>query len=204
VDSVLHTIIHLLTRFGPWIVLVACFAETALLIGLLLPSEATVIVAAFFANRGAFPVWQVFVAAVIGGLAGDQIAFWLGRRRGDAGEKRRGRMARMWERHEPAVRRLFEKKSALAITLARCISFVRTLMPAFAGMSDMPYARFFIFDLIGVVAWAAASVAIGYVAGASWKRVAGTVGSIGIVLSIAAIGAAFVFVRRRRPMRKRA
>ncbi len=184
--------------------LAASFAETALLIGLLLPSEATVILAAFFANRGAFPVWQVFVAAVIGGLAGDQVAFWLGRKRGEAGERRHGRLARLWERYEPAVRRLFEKKSALAITTARFISFVRTLMPAFAGMSDMPYSRFFIFDLIGVIGWAATSVAIGYLAGANWQRVAGAIGTIGIALAIVAMSAAVWFVRRRRPARKRA
>jgi hypothetical protein len=62
-DSLLHEIVRLLLEQGPWLVFAVSLAETALFAGLVLPAEATVIVAAFLADRHYFEVWQVFAAS---------------------------------------------------------------------------------------------------------------------------------------------
>jgi dephospho-CoA kinase len=76
-------------------------------------------------------------------------------------------------------------------------------MPWFAGMSEMKYGRFLLYDLIGVMGWTAASIAIGYAAGESWRAVAATVGSASAYV-ISALLALLAFVALRKRMRQRA
>src|SRR5690606_41580250 len=72
-------------------------------------------------------------------------------------------------------------------------------MPWCAGLSRMPYLRFLAYDLLGVLGWAGGSVALGYLAGESWKLIAGALGTAGgLVLVLIALAAVIAAVRRRR------
>jgi len=196
-ESLLQEIIELLIRVGPWIVFVVAAVETAAFVGLLIPAEATVLVASFLADRGVFPVSQILAATFFGGLLGDQVGFLLGRY-GGVRVFHRGLIGRIWCSYEPAARGLFRRHAALGVALARFISFIRTLMPWFAGMSEMPYRRFLAYDLLGVAGWAAGSVALGVAAGESWKLVASALGTLGaLVLALIVIAAVVAAVRHR-------
>jgi dephospho-CoA kinase len=198
--SLFDLLVRLLNEVGPWIVFAVACIETALFVGLLIPAEATILVAAFLASRGHFTVTSVLAATFFGGLLGDQIGYALGRFGGTRLVAREGRVGRIWRRHEPRAARLFRKHASLSVSLARFISFVRTLMPWFAGMSGMGYGRFLAYDAIGVFGWAAASVALGYLAGESWEAAAHTLGTtsaiiVGLIVLVAAMS---VWRGRRR------
>ncbi|MEX2281651.1 MAG: dephospho-CoA kinase, partial [Gemmatimonadota bacterium] len=152
-----------------------------------------------------FSVWIVFAATFFGGLLGDQAGYVLGRIGGTRLVAREGRLGRLWRRQAPRAERLFRKHAALSVTLARFISFVRTLMPWFAGMSRMPYGKYLAYDVLGVFGWAAASVALGYFAGESWELVANALGTtsaivVGVVLMVAVI----LYLRRPKSVPLRA
>lgn len=183
---------------GPWIVFLMTFIETAFFIGLLIPAEPTILIAAFLAERGYFSVWSVLAATALGGFLGDQTGYLLGRFGGSRMVAREGPIARIWQRHEARAARLFSKHTSLSVSLARFISFVRTLMPWFAGITHMPYGRYFFYDLIGVGAWAVGSVALGYLAGESWEAAADVAGrwTVGIVAAIILV--MLVLKRRNR------
>jgi dephospho-CoA kinase len=202
VDALLHDIIELLIRVGPWIVFFVTAAETALFLGLLVPAEATVLVAAFMADLGYFDVSDVLLATLLGAFAGDQIGYALGRVHGRRAEVHAGRLGRLWRRHEARATLLFARRSILAVSMARFISFVRTLMPWFAGMTRMPYSRFLVYDIIGIVGWGVGSVAAGYLAGRSWQALAS---GLGVASAVIVIGIILVMggmaVRARRRMR---
>jgi dephospho-CoA kinase len=200
-ESFFEFLVRLLHEVGPFIVFVVTCAETALFIGLLIPAEATILVAAFLAERGYFSVWTVLAATFFGGLAGDQIGYVLGRFGGTRLVAKQGRIARIWHRHEPRAARLFRRHASLSVSLARFISFVRTLMPWFAGMSGMSYKRFLVYDIAGVFGWAVASVALGYLAGESWEVAANALGTtsaviIGGIVLVALLG--YTGGKRRR------
>jgi dephospho-CoA kinase len=202
VDALLHDIIGLLIQVGPWIVFVVTAAETALFLGLLVPAEATVLVAAFMADLGYFDVSDVLLATLLGGFAGDQIGYALGRLHGRRAAAHTGLLGRLWRRHEARATVLFAQRSLYAVSLARFISFARTLMPWFAGMTRMPYGRFLLYDTIGVLGWGIGSVTAGYLAGRSWQALAS---ALGVVSAIVIIGIIAVMVslgvRARRRMR---
>jgi len=198
-ESLLETIIPLLATTGPFIVFIITATETAFFIGLLVPAEATVLVAAFMADLGYFSVESVLVATIAGGFAGDQIGYLLGRFAGRKAAAGGGRIGRMWQRYEPRAMAMFRRRTIVAVSAARFVSFVRTLMPWFAGMSEMPYLRFLVYDLLGVIGWGGASVAAGYMAGRSWQVLAGALGTASALIVAALIITALVVnVRRRR------
>jgi dephospho-CoA kinase len=201
-ESLLQDIIQLLLAAGPWIVFVVTAAETALFLGLLLPAEATVLVAAFMAELGYFDLEDVLLATLLGGFIGDQVGYALGRFGGRQAAARVGYVGRMWRRHEARATLLFRRRSILSVTLARFVSFVRTLMPWFAGMSGMSYPRFLLYDTLGVLGWGVGSVAAGYMAGRSWHILAGLLGTVstGLVLLLLLLAGYFA-LRARRIMR---
>jgi undecaprenyl-diphosphatase len=200
VEALLANIIEYLNAVGPVVVFVVAMVETAFFIGLLVPAEATVLVAAFLVAEGVFTLESVLSATILGALTGDQLGYLLGRYGGTRFVTRGGRPGRVWARYEPRATAMFRRRTIVAVTLARFVSFLRTLMPWFAGMTKMPWPRFFLFDLLGVVGWGAASVAAGYLAGESWEALAKWLGRASAILVAALLLGlgAVLMVRRRR------
>jgi dephospho-CoA kinase len=194
-------LVRLLHELGPWVVFFVAFIETAFFIGLLIPAEATVLVAAFLATpaMGVFNVWAVLAATFFGALLGDQTGYLLGRFGGTRLVAKEGRIARVWRRNEPRAEKLFRRHAGISVTLARFVSFVRTLMPWFAGMSRMPWAKFFFYDVLGAFGWAAASIAVGYFAGESWEAAAGILGRTSmVIISIVLLIALAGYIRKKK------
>jgi dephospho-CoA kinase len=178
--------------------------ETSCFIGLLLPAEATVLLAAFLANQGYFPIETVFVATFSGGFLGDQIGYGLGRFGGDRAAGSDSRIGRLWRRNEVRAHAMFRRQSLLAISAARFVSFVRTLMPWLAGMSRMRYRRYVIYDAIGVGAWASVSVALGYFAGESITAITNILGAASVIILGVAAFIAYKALKKRRENRETA
>ncbi|MEJ2679471.1 MAG: dephospho-CoA kinase [Gemmatimonadota bacterium] len=192
----------LLIKLGPWLVLAMTLTETALFIGLLLPAEATVLLAAFLAEEGVFSLEAIAAATVAGAFLGDQIGYILGRTNKLHIGRRSRRASALRVQYQSVVTDLFRRHSAAAVTVGRFISFVRTLMPWFAGVSRIPYRRFVFYDLLGVLGWSAASVTVGFLVGESWHLVAGWFGTVsGAILVLLLIGA-WLLVRRVRRQRR--
>jgi membrane-associated protein len=79
----------------------------------------------------------------------------------------------------------FQTKHPLfSVSVARLISFVRTLMPIAAGASGLSYRRFVPYEVLGLVGWTVLYVSIGVVGRESWMATVRWVG----------VGGAFVFV----------
>lgn len=208
-EALLDSLVKLLLAVGPWIVLATTFLETALFVGLVIPAEAIVLLAAVLADAHKFSLEAVLTATIVGAFLGDQVGYLLGRNIGPRAIEHlgAGKLARLWRWYEPITARLFRRHAAVSVTLARFISFVRTLMPWFAGTERMPYGRFLFYDAVGVVGWSVASVAVGYAAGASWKVVAERIGAVSAyVIGTIILLSLLIEIRRRvriRLMRSR-
>jgi membrane-associated protein len=198
-------IIEILRAVGPGVVFLMTLVETAFFVGLIIPAEATVLVAAFLAAEGVFPIEYVLATTLLGALAGDQIGYALGRYGGRRFAARGGRLGRLWSRYEPRATAMFKRHAAVSVTLARFVSFVRTLMPWFAGMTGMPYGRFLGWDVLGVLGWGVASVAAGFVAGESWHVLASVLGTASaIIVGVLVLAGIVVGFRSRHAAGERA
>jgi len=174
-------------------------AESALLVGFLVPGEVAAILGGVIASHGRVPLAAMMAAAVAGAWCGDSIGYAMGRRTGASffGKKRK----KEWGRA-----RKFLRRGGVAVLLGRFTPFVRTIMPAAAGAARMPYRRFLPWNLPGGLIWGVFSTAIGYWGGRNAEKVVHRVG-IGslVILAAVAAGIAFLYVRFRRghPRRRR-
>jgi membrane protein DedA with SNARE-associated domain len=86
------------------------------------------------------------------------------------------------------------------VFFARFLPVVRTLMPAAAGTSGLPYRTFFPAVLVGAACWSAMHIAIGAALGEAAKHVDGLISTGGtlVVGGLALALLATVAIRKRR------
>lgn len=188
---------------GPWAVGTVFFlaaAETALFIGFVVPGELAVILGGVLASRAHVPLAGVLAAAVAGPILGDSIGYYLGRRYGENVSHRR--LKKRWARAQGWIKR----KGAPAVFFGRFVAFLRSFVPAAAGVAKMPYRRFLPWNAAGGILWGTGSALLGYAAGENFETVVRWTGRIGIALFLAvlaAVAAVFLFVKRSRARRRK-
>ncbi len=195
-----------LIALGPGVLFIACLLETAVFAGLVLPVGALIAFAAMLAARGLMDPGQIVMAAVFGALIGDQAGFVVGRWFVAGARPRAGPIITIWRGALARTERLVRRRGLIGITLARAIPFVRTIMPWFAGRSQVGWVRFSAFDALGVLLWATIYVGGGFLAGEGWRQVAGRFGEAAglAVVGLGVIVALFMSRRLgRRVFRRR-
>lgn len=164
------TLLALLTPLGPYALLLlvaVAFAETGLLVGFLLPADTLMVSAGVLVAAGALqlPMWLSFVAITVAAVAGDQVAYRLGRHLGPRLDD--GRTPRVVSPERLAgARAFFDRHGARAVLLSRFVPLARTLTPLLAGVSGMDRRRFLLHNLVGAMGWAAVMFCGGYWFGA--------------------------------------
>jgi membrane protein DedA with SNARE-associated domain len=181
--------------------LIATYGYLAVVVGTFFEGETVLVVAGFAAHRGYMQFRYVLLAAFLGSLAGDQLYFFLGRKRGAALLARHPR----WQVHADRVHRLLERHPALLILAFRfgLLYGFRTVAPFVIGMSRVPTSRFVLYNTIGAVVWALSIGALGYFFGHGLELLLGDVKryELEAFLFLVAIGAGlwlWRFVRNRR------
>ncbi|MGO4596228.1 DedA family protein [Terrabacter sp. 2RAF25] len=160
-------LLALLTPLGPFALLAimaVAFAETGLLAGFLLPADTFVVTVGALVAAGVLqlPVWTSLAAVTVAAVAGDQVAYLVGRRLGPRLQRGRGSRLVSTERLR-ASRTFFERHGAKAIVLSRFVPFARTLTPVVAGVAGMSRRQFLLHNVVGAATWAAVMFGGGYV-----------------------------------------
>lgn len=175
--------------------------ETAVILGLLFPVEATLLFVGFLAYVGEVPLAPVVALMVAAAVAGDALALRSGRKYGP--RVRASRFGRWvgpdrWAKADRVLHR-FGGRSAF---LARWIPFVRTLLPRLAGGAGIRYRAFAPWNLPGATTAVGSQVVLGYLAGASYQRAAAwagrlTLGVLAVAMVVAVLAHMAVWLRRR-------
>ena len=164
------------------------FLETTLLIGLVVPGDTIVIVAATAVETPAQYV-GLLVAVVVGSLAGESVGFALGRWFGP--HIRASRLGRRigehnWQRAQNYV----DRRGGIAVFISRFIPVLHSLVPVTVGMSTMRYRRFMAWTAPACVIWAITYVTFGTLAAGSYRAMAQQLHWAGYVF----VGAIVLFV----------
>ena len=137
------------------------FAETGLLVGLVLPGgELVLLLVGFLASLGTVNPYVAAVVLIVAALAGDAVGFREGVR---YGPRLRSSRVGTWvgeERWHRAAT-LFYRHGGRAVFFGRFVAFARTLMPRLVAMGGGPYRRFLAWDALGITTQVVASVAVG-------------------------------------------
>ena len=133
---------------GVIIFLIGVF-ETIVVIGYLLPGSWLMLGYGFLVGTGALRFDVAMLAMTTGGIIGDAIGYWIGRRYG-----RRIFTLRWFQKHQALVtrsERFFARHGGKAVFLARALGPVRPLVPFFAGLARMNQLKFTIFNIASAI-----------------------------------------------------
>lgn len=149
--------------------------ETAVIFGLLVPGEATLLLVGFLAYAGTLRLVPALAAMTAAAVIGDTLAFRAGRRYGPR-LRASGLGARIGAHRWQRADSLLDRLGGRGVLAARWVAFARTLAPRLAGAAGLPYRRFAPWNLAGVASWVGASVLAGYLAGESYEQVSRLLG----------------------------
>jgi membrane-associated protein len=172
------------------------FAEDALFVGFVIPGETAAILGGVEASRGVVAVGVVGAIVVLAAITGDSAGYEVGRHLG--ARLRRTGLLRRHAGRLAAAEDFLARRGGWAVFLGRFVALFRALMPALAGAAHLPYRRFLLFNALGGLVWGTGCVALGYVAGNSYRRVEQTAGRGSALAVTAAVLLALVFWRVRR------
>lgn len=157
-------LVELIKTVGYLGIVAIVFAESGLLVGILLPGDSLLFTAGFLASQGFLNLWILVPLIVAAAILGDAVGYWFGRRVGRRLYERPN--SRFFKReHLLAAEAFYEKHGGKTIVLARFLPIIRTMAPIVAGVSAMRYRRFAMFNVAGALLWGAGVTVGGYLLG---------------------------------------
>ena len=167
IDFILNIDQHLqilAADYGLWIyaiLFLIIFCETGLVVTPLLPGESLLFAAGGLAAIGEMNVHLMVVILVIAAILGDATNFYIGKYFGHRlfanPDSKIFRRSYLEKTHA-----FYTKHGGKTIILARFVPIVRTFAPFVAGMSNMNYAQFSRYNIIGALLWVPIFSYLGY------------------------------------------
>lgn len=155
---------HLITTFGTIGIFLIVFAESGLMVGFFLPGDSLLVTAGVFAAKGDLNLPILLVGIVVAAVVGDQVGYAFGNKVGPALYRRPDSRFFKTE-YLVRAQKYFDEHGPRTIVLARFIPIVRTFAPIVAGVGDMQYRTFAIYNVLGGLLWGVGVTMIGYVLG---------------------------------------
>jgi membrane-associated protein len=170
IDVFLHLDKHLesvVAQYGTWVYVILftiIFVETGLVVMPFLPGDSLLFVCGAIAAIGGLSLPVLIVLLVTAAVLGDAVNYSIG--------KYFGPKVWSWEQSRFFNRAAFdrthafyERHGAITIIVARFLPFVRTFAPFVAGVAEMTYPKFALYNVVGGVLWVTSLTVLGYLVG---------------------------------------
>lgn len=141
---------NLLESYGLVVLFATLFLET---FGLPLPGESALVATSAAAANGKINIFAVAMVASLAAIAGDNVAYLIGRRYGRALILAYGGRLGISEEKYQAVEDVTKKYGAFVVVVARFFVLLRQLNGLVAGSANMPWPRFLIANVLGSMLW---------------------------------------------------
>jgi membrane-associated protein len=166
------TFSHQLSTLAPFVFYLAVgliiFAETGLLVGFFFPGDSLLFSAGLVsAVRSDFNVVFLVFIVFIGAFLGDQVGYVIGRHLGRPYIQKQKKLRRYVARSE----KFYQDYGWWSVVAARFFPWIRTFVPAIAGVSMMNYYKFLFANALGAVLWGTGITLAGfYSASLPWVK----------------------------------
>jgi membrane-associated protein len=167
IDIMLHLDKHLamlVTQYGAWvyaILFIIVFCETGLVVTPFLPGDSLLFVAGAVAAAGGMDIGLLIVLLIVAAVLGDAVNYAVGSWFGP--KVFRWESSRFFNRTAfDRTHAFYEKHGGKTIIIARFMPLIRTFAPFVAGVAQMTYARFAMFNITGAVIWVVSLSLAGY------------------------------------------
>lgn len=171
------------------------FVECLAIAGIIVPGTVLLFAIAALAGSGILPLGEALLLGFLGGLLGDFISYFLGRRFHQNIRRLPGL------RHHPewivGAETYFQRYGIASLLVGRFIGPLRPMLPMVAGMFDMPLVRFAAVSLVAAAGWSVAYILPGWATGAAirlplpegfWPEAAVVGAGLALLLGVAVQG----------------
>jgi membrane protein DedA with SNARE-associated domain len=180
----------------PFYELIGNYGLIAVFFLVMIEGDITLLLAGVLAHSGFFGEYsfaKVVCAGTLGGLAGDQVAYVMGR-----GFGKGVRDFRFYRMAKPRIERLTDTFGGLSIFLSKYIYGLRTASCVFYGVGRMRYVRFLPLTFASCAAWVLILSGAGYFFSGAITRLIGDFHQIGkVLLVIVVLGIAGFYLIER-------
>lgn len=167
------------------------------------PGETSLIAAGVLASKGSLSLPVVFGVAITAAVIGDNLGYLVGRRVGHRVLSRPGRWERQRRQFLDEGEHFFARHGGKTVFFGRWLPVMRFTAALLAGVNEMPWRRFFVFNLLGGTGWVCTVGSAAYLLGNSASNLFEAIGLAGL-LALALSIAGHVFWRRSKRGRRRA
>lgn len=140
------------------------FSETGLLVGFFLPGDSLLFTIGAVAGAGQLDIALIVGLLIVAAVTGVASGYMLGRHTGSRIFSRPDSLLFKQE-YLHKTKLFYEKHGGKTIIYAQFVPIIRTFAPFVAGVAQMPYARFAMFNVIGSIGWVSSMTLLGYFVG---------------------------------------
>lgn len=140
------------------------FAESGLLVGLVFPGDSLLFLAGGLASQHVMNIVALIVVVLVAAISGNAVGYWFGHKFGPAFFRRSKFLT---PKELKKAQDFFSRHGGKAVTIGRFVPVVRTLVPLLAGIGDMSFAQFMVYNVIGAAAWGITICLMGYYIGSA-------------------------------------
>lgn len=152
---------YVLQHFGSLAIFVTILLETGFLFGIFLPGDSLLFTAGILAGDKKLVMSHVVLSAYVASVLGYSIAYYFGKKLGPKVFNKQESF--LFKKSNVTKAHIyFEKFGNKIILFARLIPIVRTIVPFIAGVGEMNFRRFMIYNLIGGAFWTVCIPYLGY------------------------------------------
>ena len=137
------------------------FAEAAVFVGFVLPGETSLLIGGVLAHSKVWPLWLFIICAIVGAIAGDSVGYEVGKHFGTR-IKTSGFGRLIGDKRWKIAEHIFAQYHGRAIFFGRAQALLRALVPALAGMHQVPYRTFIKWNAAGGIVFSSVVIILGY------------------------------------------
>lgn len=209
IDFILHIDKHLAAIISQYhaltylILFVIIFAETGFVITPFLPGDSLLFAAGALIAAGdtGLNIYLLALILIVAAFTGNSVNYQIGSYLGPKVFKENNKILKL--EYYNQTHDFFEKHGALAVIFSRFMPIIRTIAPFVAGVSQMPFLKYSLYNIIGGAAWILVFLFAGYMLGniPFFKAHFALIGIIIILVSIIPpIYAAITSKRTKKPV----
>jgi len=157
---------YLLSHGGFYIVCLIVFAETGLFFGFFLPGDYLLFLAGLFCalDKIDVDIVTLYFGILSAGILGNFAGYWFGHRTGPMLFKRKDSIL-FKRKYVIMAEEFFQKYGGTALIIGRFVPIIRTFAPIFAGVVQLNFRKFVLFNVLGALLWVSLLTLTGYYLG---------------------------------------
>ena len=169
-------------------------------VGLPIPDETLMVYCGYLISQGKLHPAGAFFSALAGSWCGITISYVLGRTLGIGVVHRFGKYLHVDDEKLQRVHKWFNRIGHWTLFVGYFIAGVRHFTAVVAGASKLEFTSFLKYAWVGGLIWVSTFLALGYLVGENWERIAESIHLYLLYGSLALLAAAacYALLRRRK------